>query len=121
LDRHHFGSRVELVPLEVDNTIAPLVTAAAMANGDAPRIVTTTFFAQGGSQRPLRRGFGDFFKTVARHSPAACRGGLVNFYRHNLYLPSRLNSSISWSAGSVTMAFFHWRERTYQRRPRLPR
>ncbi len=86
LDRDDFGTHIELVALEVDQTIAALMSTATMPHRNTPPVITSTTLTQWLGERAFRPRFRDFLKTVPRHPAATRRCGLVHFYRHQLTL-----------------------------------
>ena len=103
LDVRDLGRHAVLVALEVDDAVAPLVTAALVTRGDAPVVVAAAVLLERRHQRALRLAARDVLERVDRHEAAAGRGRLESLDAH--YLPSK-NSILSPGA-SCTTAFFH--------------
>src|SRR5690606_18051097 len=85
LNGRYASGNTFLVPLEINLTVATLVTAAPVADRNLATEVAATTLAQPTYQRFLWLGARYFFKCWAAHTAAARRSGFVNFYSH--YLP----------------------------------
>ena len=88
LDMGDSGRDIELVALEVDDTIQALHATAATAAGDTTMVVTTSLFGETFRKGFLRRGSGDFLKVGNRLEATARRGGFQLAHSH-VYTPSK--------------------------------
>jgi len=88
LDGGHAPWHLELVALEVDEPVQLLVTSAAVADGDAARVVATAVLLEVLGQRALGSAPGDLLEAAHRHEAAAWAGRLVALDRHD-YTPSK--------------------------------
>jgi len=77
LDGLNGGVHADLVPLEVDDTVFGAVSAAAMANGDAPVAVTAGFFLHGLQEALFGAAFGKAGEIRDRHLPSGRAGRAV--------------------------------------------
>ena len=95
LDRVHAGRNPVLAALEVDDPVAALVPAAAVAGRDAAVDVSPGLLRERCEQRLLGLGLRDLLEVGHRHEAAAGRGGLEFADGHCLRLPVRM---LRWSA-----------------------
>ena len=102
LDVRDLGRHAVLVALEIDDTIAPLVTAALMPRRDAAVAVAAAVLLERRHQRALGLAARDVLERVDRHEAPAGRGRLESLDAH--YLPSKI--SILSPGASCTTAFF---------------
>src|SRR5206468_550461 len=68
--------------LEIDDSVAPLVAAAAVPHGESAALVPAALLAEGDCQRLLRLLLGDLGEGVAAGVAATRRGWLVDAYWH---------------------------------------
>src|SRR6185436_500592 len=94
LDRVHLRGDAVLAPLEIDEPVAALVAAAAVAGRDPAVHVSARVLRQRREQRLLGLGLRDLLEVGHRHEAAAGGGGLEFPYRHGLRLPAR---RLRWS------------------------
>src|SRR2546425_1640285 len=82
LDRRNLSRDVLLVPLEVDDAVQPLVTAAAPPGGQFSPVVAPARAMQRLGQRAMRLRRRDLVERLNRLEPPAGRSGLVCANRH---------------------------------------
>src|SRR5947209_18609035 len=82
LDVRNLPGHAVLLSFEVDHAVGLLVSATAMANGDAPGVVATGARLQVFGEPPLRFGTSDGLKGGDRHEAPAGAGGLVLLHSH---------------------------------------
>ena len=100
LDRRHLRRNVELVPLEVDDAVHPLVAAAAPPRRQVPGVVAAAGAAHRLDQRLVRLLGRDLVEDRHRLKPGAGRRRL-EFAKWHDYAPSR-NSGIFAPSRSLT-------------------
>src|SRR6185437_7024822 len=89
LDRVHLRRHAVLEPLEVDQAVAALVAAAAVAGRDAAVDVAAAGLVQRREQRPLRLRGGELLEVRHGHEPAPVGRWLELSYGHSLRLLAR--------------------------------
>ena len=82
LDRGNLPGNVELVPLEVDDSVESLRAAASVAHGDSAAIVPAALLVKRLEKRALRILFGKIVVLLNGHEPAAWSIGVELLDRH---------------------------------------
>ena len=90
LDRRDAGGDAVLRALEVDDTVAALVTAALMANRHAALLIASAMALEALDEGFLRLVRRDFVKRRDRHEPSACGIRFETFDCH-FFLPPLLD------------------------------
>src|SRR6188768_3688841 len=89
LDLGNNSGNTDLVALEIDQTVAALVSTPAEARGDAPLVVTTSGFGKAFEQALLWLSGGELSKVRTSSSAATGRRGLVGSNCHVIIPRSR--------------------------------